>query len=70
MDTTFWMVWNPRGGVPRAKHESESIATAEAERLARCNPGDSFYVLRAVHVIRLADVVRTELIDFADEQPF
>ena len=44
----FWMVWNPMGREPRHKHFSRSGANREAERLARENPQETFYVLKCM----------------------
>lgn len=44
----FWLVWNPERNAPRVKHEHRSLAVAEAERLARMNPGETFIVLETV----------------------
>lgn len=41
----FWMVWCDTAQRPTKKHDSPVSAEAEAERLARLNPGDRFYVL-------------------------
>ena len=41
----FWLVWNPSGRIPRFEHYSYESARQEAERLARQNPGDLFYIL-------------------------
>lgn len=43
----FWVVWNPRRGVPQVKHPYLSDAKREAERLSTNQPGEDFYVLRA-----------------------
>lgn len=43
--TTFWMVWNPEGHMPRRKHATVESARQEAERLAVANPGTEFCVL-------------------------
>lgn len=45
----FWMVWCERGGTsaPTVKHHSRSDAVKEAERLARLNPGNRFWILKA-----------------------
>ncbi|KHJ56274.1 hypothetical protein LA66_06825 [Aureimonas altamirensis] len=44
----FWIVWNPRGRTPTRKHASRAMATNEAYRLAGMNPGEQFFVLKAV----------------------
>lgn len=43
----FWMVWCEDGGSPRVRHCNKQIAVAEAERLAKLNPGQVFFVLKA-----------------------
>ncbi|MEM1289765.1 MAG: hypothetical protein AAGH60_15560 [Pseudomonadota bacterium] len=44
----FWMVYNPLGRMPRYEHSSRGDADAEAQRLARENPGQKFFVLKAM----------------------
>lgn len=44
----FWMVWNPDGRAPTRMHGTRETADAEAERLARSCPGNTFFVLKAV----------------------
>lgn len=41
----FYCVWNPKHGAPTYQHDTLHRATAEAERLAKLNPGQNFYVL-------------------------
>lgn len=41
----FWLVWNPSGRSPVYEHPSYESARHEAERLARGNAGNRFYVL-------------------------
>lgn len=41
----FWLVWRRGGRTPVYEHDSYIGARAEAERLAKANPGDRFYVL-------------------------
>lgn len=48
MAEQFWMVWNPNRNPPAYRHTSQAAAEAEAERLARLNPGEHFIVLEAV----------------------
>ena len=47
-ENTFWYVFNPTGGPPRVRHNSEESARLEAERLAENNPGEVFQVLKYV----------------------
>lgn len=68
----FWMV---KGSGPASYvHHSQSSAEAEAERLARCNPGECFFVLEAVAAHIRHDVRRIVLSDAdaidEDELPF
>lgn len=44
----FWMIWSPQGRAPTYQHTSRVSADAEAERLAKANPGAEFFVLKAV----------------------
>lgn len=44
----FYLVWCEDGGEPRKKHKHIGSAEAEAERLARNNPGKSFCVMTCV----------------------
>lgn len=68
----FWVVWNPARNAPFVKHESRDRAQAEAERLARTAPGESFYVLAALSVSRKSDVETThfDVMELIDEVPF
>lgn len=59
----FWMVLG--SGVPVHRHSSEALARAEAERLARIQPGQVFVVLKSI-----GQCVRTEVRwDVHDEEP-
>ena len=59
MNYDFYVVWNPRGNWPMRRHSFEYQALAEAERLAQINPGEEFYVLRAISVSeQIAPVTR------------
>ncbi len=54
----FWLVWNERGQqAPRRKHPTEREARAEAERLARANPGETFHVLALIGSCSVPTVV-------------
>lgn len=44
----FWMVWNPNGRQPRHMHMNRVAADQEAQRLARENPGEQFFVLKSM----------------------
>lgn len=48
----FWMVWNPVGHAPVYRHESRASAEREAERLAKLNPTNEFYILEAKELFR------------------
>ena len=56
----FWLVWREGGNPPTRKHEFQDMAEAEAERLARLNPGVRFYVLETKSA-RIKDDVRVEV---------
>ena len=60
---TFWLVWNPKRSVPAIRHPTQESARVEAERLARIQPGDEFFVLSAESVSRVVSVV-TERLDY------
>lgn len=57
----FWMVWNPHGHAPTVKHETEESAICEAERLARANRSQQFFVLEAVALRTVDDMKRINL---------
>lgn len=48
MKRKFWFVWNEGGFAPRYRHESESSAMKEADRLASVNPGSTFVILESI----------------------
>lgn len=48
MSKRFWFVWNPQGRNPTQPHVDRASADKEAQRLARCNPGQAFIVLKSV----------------------
>ena len=57
----FFMVWCPERGQPTVKHYDEKNAYAEAERLARNNPSNHFYILRSIAIAKKVDVQITEM---------
>lgn len=57
----FWLVWNPAGRAPQVRHATEAIATAEAERLARLHPGQTFVVMSSVAAVRVNDLLCVDL---------
>lgn len=71
-DERFWMVWNPGGRAPSRRHASRNAADAEAKRLASANPGQRFFVLKAVGGV-LAEspkISEIKLTKPSDEIPF
>lgn len=52
-DARFYYVWNPQGQPPRQEHADKKAAAAEAERLAKLNPGQVFFVIRTIGVARV-----------------
>lgn len=60
-DEPFWMVWNEHGHSPTVKHLLHARAVTEAERLARANPGQRFFVLKATDLRCVNDMVRMTL---------
>lgn len=55
----FWMITGD-GNQPRVRHTNKKLATNEAERLARANPGTKFYLLEAVEVFEQPNDIRRE----------
>ena len=55
----FYMVWcNGTAGI-RMQHVTKNEATTEAERLARKEPGQEFYVLKAITMSKSLKPVET-----------
>lgn len=52
----FWCVWCDGGGSPTVKHADFQRAKAEAQRLARNNPGQRFVVLAAALAYQKRDL--------------
>jgi hypothetical protein len=72
MISKFWMIYNPNAGPPQQMHHFDTEAIAEAERLARANPGVRFVLLEAVDVfeVEMSPVTRTTLSPCSDDVPF
>ncbi len=67
MNNVFWVIWNERANAPTVKHWSYQSAKNEAERLARCNPGQEFHVLKSFATCKSVDVAWT---NHEDERPW
>lgn len=69
--TEFWLVWRERGGSPTHQHWTKDEAIHEAERLARLQPGDVFYIMKstAALVAPAVEIERVKLIP-GDGIPF
>lgn len=65
--TEFWVVWNEAGRPPTFKHPTVASAEAEAERLARTNPGQTFHVLALRGSCTYSNVVWARV---PEEMPF
>lgn len=67
----FWLVWNPDGGPPTYRHDTQDGAIGEAERLARAHPGARFFVLQAIEMRAVDSMQRVRLCPgAADDVPF
>lgn len=56
----FFLVWSPSGSTPPTfKHQSRQSAVVEAERLARANRGQKFFVLATTDSRIVDDMVRS-----------
>lgn len=55
------MVWNPNRNQPTYRHDTQAAAETEAERLARGNPGEHFFVLEAVGLRVVDNMHRVDL---------
>ena len=66
----FWMVWRANSPTTRYRHSTKSEAEQEAERPAKLNPGERFFVLKSVvgMVAEAPKVTRLKLTN--DEIPF
>jgi len=68
--SALWIVWNPAGRNPQARHDTYRSAAAEAARLARENPGNEFYVMQAHRVVCLVSPLKVEDFDTEIDIPF
>ena len=64
----FWMVKVAGPGATYVQHRSKHLAVAEAMRLARANPGTSFYVLEAIGVAKIFQPAQYD--EFEPAPPF
>ena len=61
----FWMVFNPKGvRAPTTVHTDEKSALLEAKRVARLEPGDYVYVLRAEYEVVAPPVIECRHIEY------
>lgn len=66
----FWMVWREGTPTTRYRHGSKRAALDEAERLARTNVGDRFYVLKATAAVVCDEQPVRRLTMISDPIPF
>ncbi|MBX8800453.1 DUF2188 domain-containing protein [Ochrobactrum sp. MR28] len=65
----FWMVWREGSSSPVYRHTTKAAAVKEAERLAKLNPDQIFYVFKTIAAVRAnSSISRIKLI--ADDIPF
>lgn len=58
----FWIVWNPDSTrIPTHRHDYGYKAIAEAQRLAKENVGQQFYVLKAIGKAQVKSSIYTDL---------
>lgn len=68
-EPAFWLVWRDGGQIPMFKHSEQGEAEQEAERLARANPGQHFYVLPALRFVS-CEITPPKWDEAAPEPPF
>lgn len=68
----FWLVWRAGSPMTKFRHFEKQSAVGEAERLARQNPGETFYVLKTTAAVEaeLPPVTHYKLTKESDELPF
>ncbi len=57
----FWLVWNPNGRNPQFMHANFDSVRLEAQRLARLNPGQRFYMVEVIGYAEVQDPLKTEI---------
>lgn len=61
-DSKFFIIWNPSSSQPSTRQFTSSAqARVVAERMAKSNPGEKFYVLEASEYYEVQAVVRKTL---------
>ena len=60
---SFWLVWNELGFPPHFRHATAESAVTEAGRLAKENPDQAFFVLKAVGFAKKVEVAFNQLCD-------
>ena len=68
--TQFWMVWRENSPTTRYMHGSKQSAVAEANRLARLNPEECFFVLKATHGVVASSPEVSTIRFISDDIPF
>lgn len=61
----MYLVFNKNGNTPRHIHTTQEEARSEAERLARVNRGEEFFILEAIASVKIKEFewreIRNEL---------
>jgi hypothetical protein len=65
----IFFVWSPGGGQWKQKHTSYDSAQTEAERLAKVNPGQEFFVLGALGSAKIEIISHRIFKEFLIETP-
>ncbi len=66
---SFYIVWSPTGpSSPRVRHQNYASALKAAEDMSRMHQSQEFFVMCAVSVSKMVNVVTTRLDD--DRIPF
>jgi hypothetical protein len=62
INAPYHFVYNPKSGLPSREHLTYESARTEAERLARLNPGQQFFVLSPISVSTLPSITTQLLV--------